>query len=107
MLLRGNLAVALLCTLVTNPFTVAPISYFIYSVGKLIIGNGQDDIVHKSFVWDFSSFYSFWLNISIWALQYGKAFFVGLPIVSLGLGLIGYFGTLLVWMIYERAYKQR
>src|SRR5688572_12526351 len=35
-LLRGNLPIALLFTLVTNPLTVAPITYSVYFIGKLI-----------------------------------------------------------------------
>lgn len=97
LLLRGNLPVALIATLVTNPFTVLPMTYFIYSIGKLVLGNGNETLVPKDFQWDFSSFHVFWSNLSAWILQFGKAFFIGMPIVSLCLGLIGYFGTLLIW----------
>lgn len=96
-LLRGNLPVALLATLVTNPLTVVPIMYFIYFVGTLVIQNGENDFVIKSFEWDFSSFHAFWSNVSAWILQFGKAFLIGLPIVSVCLGLLGYFGTILIW----------
>lgn len=100
-LLRGNLPIALLCTLITNPLTVAPITYFIYFIGTLIIGNGKTDFVIQNFHWDFSSFHAFWSNVSAWMLQFGKAFLVGLPIVSLCLGLIGYFGTILIWKMFS------
>lgn len=96
-LLRGNLPIALLFTFITNPLTVVPITYFIYFIGSSIIGNGKTDFVFQNFQWDFSSFHSFWSNVSAWILQFGKAFLIGLPIVSLSLGIIGYFGTILIW----------
>lgn len=96
-LLRGNLPIALLCTLVTNPLTAVPITYFVYYIGTLIIKNGSDHFVIKNFQWDFSSFHAFWSNVSAWVLQFGKAFLIGLPVVSLALGLLGYFGTILIW----------
>lgn len=98
-LLRGNLPVALLSTLITNPFTFAPISYFIYHIGSLIIHNGSNEFVLKRFEWDFSSLHAFWFNVSGWATQFGKAYLVGLPVVSVCLGCIGYFGVLLIWKI--------
>lgn len=98
-LLRGNLPVALISTLVSNPLTFAPISYSIYHIGALIIRNGNDEFVLKDFVWDFSSLHAFWFNVSGWTAQFGKAYLVGLPFVSVCLGLIGYFGTLLIWKI--------
>lgn len=107
LLFRGNLPIALLCTLITNPLTVLPVTYFIYYIGALIIGNGHTTFTIKPFEWDFSSLNVFWSNVGNWALQFGKAFFVGLPIVSAGLAVIGYFGTILVWKIVTKIQKLR
>lgn len=106
-LLRGNFPIALLCTLITNPLTVVPITYFIYFIGKLIIGNNHNDYVVQSFNWDLSSFHAFSTNVSNWIMQFGKAFFVGLPIVSLSLGIIGYFGTIFVWKMYHLLFHKK
>ena len=100
-ILRGNLPIALVSTLVTNPVTVVPITYFTYYIGTLIMGNGKSDFVLHEFEWDFSSFHAFWANVSAWGLQFGKAFFIGVPVVSISLGIIGYFGSLLVWRIWR------
>lgn len=97
--LRGNLPVALLSTLVTNPLTVVPVTYSVYYIGTLILGNHRGEFVIKDFQWDFSSFHAFWSNLSAWVLQFGKGFLIGLPIASLLLGIIGYFGTLFIWEI--------
>jgi uncharacterized protein (DUF2062 family) len=99
-LLKGNLPIALVFTFVTNPFTVAPITYFIYLVGSLLVGNNESEFVIQHFQWDFSSYNAFWTNVSAWMLQFGKAFLVGLPIVSFCLGVIGYVGTILIWEMY-------
>ena len=98
-ILRGNLPVALISTLITNPLTFVPITYFIYYIGTLFVGDGSADFVIQNFVWDFSTFQAFWHNVSAWIFQFGKAYLVGLPIVSLGLGIIGYFGTILIWEV--------
>lgn len=98
-LFRGNLPVALSLTLITNPFTVLPIIYLIYSIGTLVLGNGNSIVVPHNFKWEFSDFHDFSLNVSAWILQFGKSFFVGVSILSVLLAIIGYFGTLFVWKI--------
>lgn len=105
-LLRGNLPAALISTLFSNPLTVVPITYFIYFIGSLIVGNGTD-FAFQRFQWDFSSFHAFWSNVSTWLMQFGKAYFIGLPIVSLALGLIGYFGTIFIWNTYLLVWKKK
>jgi len=98
-LLRGNLPIALVCTLVTNPLTVVPIMYGIYLIGSLIVGNNQNGFVVEGFKWDFSSSHAFLANAGAWLSQFGKAFLVGLPVVSICLGMLGYLLTHLIWEI--------
>jgi len=108
LLFKGNLPIALLSTLITNPLTFVPIMYFIYSVGKIILLNGSDgEFVIHQFHWDFSSFHAFWTNLSGWFLQFGKAFLVGMPVVSLCLGVIGYFGVILFWKVILKFRKSK
>lgn len=106
-ILKGNFPIALFCTLVTNPLTAVPITYFVYYIGTLLIKNGTKEFVIKQLQWDFSSFHAFWTNVSAWILQFGKAFLIGLPIVSLALGIIGYFGTLFIWNVYTALFKKK
>jgi len=96
-ILRGNLPIALLFTLITNPLTAVPITYFIYFIGTTILSSEQTNFVVKRFQWDFSSWHAFWSNVGAWLFQFGKAYLIGLPVVSLSMGLIGYFGTQLIW----------
>lgn len=99
-ILRGNLGIALLSTLLTNPLTFAPITWFIYFIGSLILKNGGDNFVVKKMHWQFSSLAAFWSNVLDWVYQFGHGYLLGLPIVSFCLGMIGYFGTILIWEIY-------
>lgn len=104
---RGNLSIALLCTLVTNPLTVVPITYGIYWIGEQIINNGSEEVVIKDFYWDFTSLPAFWTNFTAWISQFGKAFLVGIPIASVVLALAGYFGTLLLWELHALIFKKK
>lgn len=97
-LLRGNLVIALTGTFITNPFTALPIIYLIYWIGSLLIGNGET-IEVQEFNWHFSTIHQFWDNFGIWVLQFGKAFLIGMVVISFCLGIIGYFGTILIWKI--------
>lgn len=99
-LLRGNIPIALAATLITNPLTVVPIMFCICYIGSLIIRNGGNDCIIHTFNWDISSFQTFWSNLSDWALQFGKAFLMGVPIVSITLMVLGYFGTIIIWKLW-------
>lgn len=97
LILRGNLPIALLLTLVTNPLTVIPIVYLTSYIGNLVGGNGQSITLIQPLKWDFSNWHEFGSNFFVWFLQFGKSYFIGLPILSLSLGIIGYFSTIIIW----------
>jgi hypothetical protein len=93
--LRGNLAAAVLSTLVTNPFTVAPVYFAAYRVGAFLTGA-------EPTAW------------SSGASVMGKIASIGGPLM-LGLtvmGVIGaalaYFGTHALWrLLTARAWQRR
>lgn len=91
---RGNLAIAFLTSWISNPLTIVPITYFIYFVGDSILGN-TINITTPDFTWDFAHLN--WSLFTKWMYQFGKAFFVGLPIVSIGAALTGYFIVTVIW----------
>ena len=80
LLCRANLPIALALTWITNPFTFVPINYFIYWVGKKILGESVE-------------------NMTVSASQLGKAYFIGLPVVAIGAATLGYFIIRLVWYL--------
>ena len=77
-LIRGNLAVSILVSWVSNPFTYIPIAYIAYRVGELTLG-GQG---------------------STHLYQLGKTYFVGVGIVSIGLAIAGFLITVVIWHGY-------
>jgi uncharacterized protein (DUF2062 family) len=97
--LRANLPLAVLLTWVSNPLTFIPITYATYFIGEIILGNGYENAVFQEMQWDFSSFHAFWSSFSVWTLQFGKAFFIGLPVLAISVSLIGYIVTILVWKV--------
>jgi uncharacterized protein (DUF2062 family) len=96
---RGNIPIALLATLITNPLTIIPIMFFTCYLGSWVLGNGESNCVINKFNWDFSSFHAFWSNFTVWILQFGKAFLIGVPILSVSLALMGYIGTIIIWKV--------
>jgi uncharacterized protein (DUF2062 family) len=106
-LFRGNIPIALLATLVTNPLTVIPMMFFTCYIGSWVLGNGASNCVIHKFEWDFSSFHSFWSNFTVWILQFGKAFLIGVPVLSVSLAIAGYFGTIMIWKMCIILRKKR
>ncbi len=93
--LRGNLAAAILSTLVTNPFTVAPIYFAAYKLGAFMTGYTpalaptEVSVVGK-------------------IVAVGGPLMVGLTVLAvLGAG-VAYFGTHALWrLIATRAWQRR
>jgi uncharacterized protein (DUF2062 family) len=102
-LLRANLPVAAISTLVSNPFTYAPIFYLAYRTGHFVLGNplspselsalasGASQLAEAAGAGVATSFA--WADL----LAMGKPLFVGLAIFAVVGGVLGYFGTLLAW----------
>jgi len=83
---------------VSNPFTLLPLTYFTYKVGNFILGEPQSKLqaLFREFIWNFKTDH-YWDSFSMWILQFGKAFFVGLPIVAFGMAILGYSIVTLFW----------
>ncbi len=100
---RANLPVAAISTLVSNPFTFAPIFYLAYQTGHLVLGeslnasdldalgSGATQFVEATGAGMASGFA--WADL----LAMSKPLFIGLAIFAVIGGVLGYFGTLLVW----------
>jgi len=100
---RANLPVAAISTLVSNPFTYAPIFYLAYRTGHLVLGqplspselntleSGATQLAEAAGTGMATGFA--WADL----LAIGKPLFVGLAIFAVIGGVAGYFGTLLTW----------
>jgi len=93
--LRGNLAAAILSTLVTNPFTVAPIYFAAYKLGALLTGYSpalaptEVSVVGK-------------------IVAVGGPLMVGLTVLGVVGAGVAYFGTQALWrLIATRAWHRR
>jgi len=94
---RGNLAVAMLSTLVTNPFTVVPVYYVAYRLGAFLTGAEFSDA-----------------SASAAASTLGKIASVGAPlatglfVMGLSAALVCYVGTSLLWRLFTTiAWRRR
>lgn len=97
-ILRANLPIAFLASWVSNPLTLLPLAYFTYYLGASILNEKNlHRISLKEINWNFANFHEIWSSLSAWFLQFGKAFFVGLPIVALTAALIGYLIVIIIW----------
>ncbi len=94
---RANVPVAVAMTWVSNPLTFIPFTYSSFYIGRFILSENGSEIHFKEFCWDSSNLSELWSSFSTWLFQFGKAFFVGMPILAIILAIIGYLGTRLIW----------
>ena len=97
-LLRVNLPVALITTLYTNPFTIVPLYMLAYEIGAWLSGvhNGTA-MVQLSFP---ELHWSSWLSdFWDWLMMLGKPLLIGLPVLAIGLAIVGYFAVRVAWRV--------
>jgi len=98
-MLRANLWVTAVATLVTNPFTFAPMYYAAYRLGAWLLGAPEvvgEAALDPAAAGGFAAWLAFWwerLN------GIGRPLVVGLSVLAVGAAVVGYFATLLVWRI--------
>lgn len=107
-LARANLWVSAIATLVSNPFTYAPIYYAAYRLGGFLLGAPEAaaaaeldpalaHAVTPSLEHAASGIGAWLSEIWIRLTAYGKPLFLGLGIMAVSLSVLAYFGTLLAW----------
>jgi uncharacterized protein len=96
-LFRVNLPVAVFTTLYTNPFTIVPLYLLAYEIGIRISGSagGAAMPAFPDLHWS-HGFTQLWL----WLISLGKPLLIGLPVLAMGLAIIGYAGVRLLWRAY-------
>lgn len=92
-LLRANIPIAFLTSWVSNPFTIVPLIFLTYYVGDWILNEYNHEISFHEFSWRSLSYQ----ELKTWFMQFGKAFFVGLPFLAIGLAICGYLLVHLIW----------
>ncbi len=88
---RANLPISVALVWISNPFTIAPIFYFNYLIGSLILGKSAEESLGFEMNWD-------WLLNTLGELW--LPLFFGSFIVGLSLAIISYFSLLLFWRLH-------
>jgi uncharacterized protein (DUF2062 family) len=107
-LLRANLAVSVVSTLVTNPFTFAPIYYMAYVLGSHLLGLPPAAVAPTTFQLDTTEVTG-WLDIwSQRVLAIGKPLFLGLFLMAVTSSGAAYLLVHWIWRASTvRAWNQR
>lgn len=95
--LKANIPVAFFISFLSNPITIAPIIIFTTSVGKFLLNENQS--VTENF------FHALGVKLGLIheqpaIIQYGKEYFVGLPVVCISAAIIGYLLVYLFCFFY-------
>lgn len=107
LLLRANLPAAVLSTLVSNPFTYAPLFVAAYRVGKFLLGEPADEA--QAAALEAGAEHLEMLAETWWEkfAAIGKPTMLGLAIFAVIGGLLAYAGTLLLWRLAVLARRRR
>ncbi len=95
--LRANLLVAALSTLISNPFTYAPIYYFAYRLGARLLGvqptpdAAQPPVVEGSAMW--------FDQLVQWFDGVGQPLLLGMTLMASSAAILGYGLTLGIWRL--------
>jgi uncharacterized protein (DUF2062 family) len=99
-LFRANLPIAFMISWVSNPITILPLAYLAYCIGNWVLGIKSNIDIHNIHLTT-TNFHDFWSTFSVWIAQFGKGFFVGLPILAFGVALAGYFIVSFCWYLSD------
>jgi uncharacterized protein (DUF2062 family) len=98
-LVRANVPTAVVSTLVTNPFTFAPIYVLAYKLGAFLLGtpvqSGDEEAIVAVAEGAGDSLQGFWT----WLLTLGKPLALGLLIAAVTFSTLAYGATQLAWRL--------
>lgn len=97
---RANLPIAIASTLVTNPFTFAPLYYVAYRIGGMLVGTDDPAVTEESLAREFGGLTD-WLGY--WyekVMGLGRPLVVGLAIIASVGAVLAYFGVMLLWRLH-------
>lgn len=108
LLLRANLAAAVASTLITNPFTFAPVYYAAYHLGAWMLGagataRGEVTLIHAAA--ETATGFALWVE-RLGAV--GAPLALGLLTLAVGLSVLFYFAVHWAWRVrIVRAWRRR
>ncbi|HLP99010.1 MAG TPA: DUF2062 domain-containing protein [Sideroxyarcus sp.] len=95
-LFRVNLPVAAFTTFYTNPFTIVPLYLFAYEIGKWVSGASASAPIPPFPEVHWHDWFS---EVWGWLMVLGKPLLIGLPLLAIGLALLGYVAVRLGWRL--------
>jgi uncharacterized protein (DUF2062 family) len=98
--LKKNLPVALVTTLYTNPFTIAPLYLLAYGYGRLLMGSHHHPARIEPFEFDWAHWIDSCQALMHWMLSLGKPLAIGLVALAITLAVLGYAAVQIGWRIY-------
>ena len=99
---RANLPVAVASTLITNPFTFAPLYFLAYKIGALLLGHENDTVTEETLEAEFTGVVE-WL--AAWwekLAALGRPLVVGLLVMASTMALLAYWSVMLLWRAHVR-----
>ena len=105
---RVNLPVAVIVTLYSNPFTIVPLYYLAFKLGRLVAMDPHATMPALAFNLEGKGFRD-WLPAALeWLASIGKPLLIGLPLLALLLAAISYPLVRLTWRCYTvQAWRRR
>jgi uncharacterized protein (DUF2062 family) len=98
---RVNLPIAVGVTLYSNPFTIVPLYYVAFKIGQLAMLRGDDaDLPSVALALEGKGFRE-WIPAAFeWLASVGKPLLIGLPLLAIGLAIMGYFLVDWAWRLH-------
>lgn len=107
LLLRGNLWIAAVATLISNPLTYAPLTIFAYRLGAQVLGRPELSVPRPEVVEASISAVSSLAQAWHWISGIGRPLLTGMALMACVGAVVGYFGTLLLWRIHTALKRRR
>ncbi|MDR2240870.1 MAG: DUF2062 domain-containing protein [Zoogloeaceae bacterium] len=103
---RINLPLALATTLYTNPFTIVPLYFVAYELGRRVLGGEGEFIAPPE--WGATGLWDWLLRLGEWMAHLGKPLALGLILLATLLAAFGYLVVRMAWRAWLlRAWRQR
>lgn len=103
-LFRANIIFAIAMTWISNPITMVPIIYLIYSVGDWVMGAHSKPIAFPEFSWRHLS--DSITSFATWITHLSIPFFIGLPIVAFSAAVFAYLVVVIYWEVWAGQKKK-
>lgn len=108
LLLRANLWIAAVSTLISNPFTYAPIYYFAYRLGASLIGaplprdpaSLSPEVLSTTWLQQLAEWWT-------WITGIGQPLIVGMMVLAVCGATIGYWGVRIFWRFRVLSKRRR